>query len=345
MTNTPQELARKATERIHEAGLLAVESEQDLASVEFLVLQTCFPQEQQAVCPGCRHPYHAAFECPEAERFTCACKYHQGEPPLAGCEFPQAPQSVGEGAPERIWIHPEKGYEGGYWRNPGGWLNHVSSVVEYVRADLARVSTPAVSEGELPIEVREILRGIYLPYETVQIISRRIGAALAAARVSVSPQQEQKKEENSMSDAGQISSTITEGNSAETPDALQYAPRFIKVWICVHCLAPRLYGSRLECPECGNHLHETAEYSRIEYKSIAPSPPDAWQDIETAPKDGTRILLWWPWWNAKHAILGAFNPHLRGGQWEAPEVKYHSGPQPQLWQPLPAPPSAPAEED
>lgn len=55
------------------------------------------------------------------------------------------------------------------------------------------------------------------------------------------------------------------GGAGETPDseAKSLAPNFLKLWICTHCLSPRLYGSRTDCHVCGALLHDTAEYGRI----------------------------------------------------------------------------------
>ena len=63
-----------------------------------------------------------------------------------------------------------------------------------------------------------------------------------------------------------------------------------------------------------------------------------WQDISTAPKDGTRILTW-----------GRLHADLDGGEapcitisthdvygWYAPDFGGH---EPALWQPLPPPPN------
>lgn len=41
-----------------------------------------------------------------------------------------------------------------------------------------------------------------------------------------------------------------------------YTPTTLKLWICSHCLSPRLYGSKEGCYACGNKLHDTAEYVR-----------------------------------------------------------------------------------
>ena len=71
---------------------------------------------------------------------------------------------------------------------------------------------------------------------------------------------------------------------------------------------------------------------------------DGWQPIETAPKDGTRVLLWFEWhdlpvvgdfrhgrWWSVHS-LGGNLAHPNGMDWE--EVV-----RPTYWRPLPAPPA------
>lgn len=71
---------------------------------------------------------------------------------------------------------------------------------------------------------------------------------------------------------------------------------------------------------------------------------DGWQPIETAPKDGTRVLLWYEWhdlpvvgdfrhgrWWSVHS-LGGNLAHPNGMDWE--EVV-----RPTYWRPLPAPPA------
>ena len=70
---------------------------------------------------------------------------------------------------------------------------------------------------------------------------------------------------------------------------------------------------------------------------------DGWQPMETAPKDGTRVLLWYEWhdlpvvgdfrhgrWWSVHS-LGGNLAHPNGMDWE--EVV-----RPTYWRPLPAPP-------
>lgn len=66
----------------------------------------------------------------------------------------------------------------------------------------------------------------------------------------------------------------------DTREGLEFAPTHLKLWICCHCLSPRLYGSRTDCHICGALLHETADYGRKDCFSRATQ----WQPIETAPK-------------------------------------------------------------
>lgn len=52
----------------------------------------------------------------------------------------------------------------------------------------------------------------------------------------------------------------------ETHPALDadHAPRHLKLWICSHCLSPRLYGSGTDCLVCGSLNRVTAEYVRAD---------------------------------------------------------------------------------
>jgi hypothetical protein len=31
-----------------------------------------------------------------------------------------------------------------------------------------------------------------------------------------------------------------------------------------------------------------------------------WQPIETAPRDGRKLLVWWPYWQPNHAVVAHF---------------------------------------
>jgi hypothetical protein len=66
-----------------------------------------------------------------------------------------------------------------------------------------------------------------------------------------------------------------------------------------------------------------------------------WQDISTAPKDGTRILLFA---NGRVSV-GGFDPHWSGNCWVFIDPRIATGTGPTHWMPLPAPPSAKAMHD
>lgn len=69
-----------------------------------------------------------------------------------------------------------------------------------------------------------------------------------------------------------------------------------------------------------------------------------WQPIETAPKDGTLVLLAWPYWSSS-AVVG----YWKHSRWVSDAVledwfARHEEPGPTAWMPLPplpAPPSTP----
>lgn len=57
-----------------------------------------------------------------------------------------------------------------------------------------------------------------------------------------------------------------------------------------------------------------------------------WQPIETAPKDGRRLLLWWPEW-CDEPIKGWW----ADGYWQCIDAVVEEGPT--HWMPLPPPPT------
>ena len=61
-----------------------------------------------------------------------------------------------------------------------------------------------------------------------------------------------------------------------------------------------------------------------------------WQDISTAPKDGTRILIWCNW----PTLPSVYACSFECGQWQTGIWTAAKRPGPTHWQPLPAPPAA-----
>jgi hypothetical protein len=61
-----------------------------------------------------------------------------------------------------------------------------------------------------------------------------------------------------------------------------------------------------------------------------------WQPIETAPKDGTEILVWRKGWLYPHNAL--WQEFDEGGSFENPFTDDFMDP-PSHWMPLPAPPA------
>lgn len=66
-----------------------------------------------------------------------------------------------------------------------------------------------------------------------------------------------------------------------------------------------------------------------------------WQPIETAPKDGTQILLFWPYITQEGGVTTGH--WYRAGEgvpdrWYSPIVNGYATP-PTHWMPLPSPPS------
>lgn len=59
-----------------------------------------------------------------------------------------------------------------------------------------------------------------------------------------------------------------------------------------------------------------------------------WKPIETAPKDGRPVLLWWPYWHPHQPVIG----HWRHSQWNSELALTNCGPGPLYWMSLPTPP-------
>jgi hypothetical protein len=77
----------------------------------------------------------------------------------------------------------------------------------------------------------------------------------------------------------------------------------------------------------------------LDVDAIIASVPGPWLPIETAPKDGTRILAWVEWLDGPQAEAGCFK---RGDFY--PEYRGYTK-MPTLWTPLPAKPKESHEQD
>ena len=62
----------------------------------------------------------------------------------------------------------------------------------------------------------------------------------------------------------------------------------------------------------------------------------AWQPIETAPKDGTTVLLAWP----SGMVTAGYRSRYENVGWATPHGTYSGVYQPTHWQPLPPAPDA-----
>lgn len=83
----------------------------------------------------------------------------------------------------------------------------------------------------------------------------------------------------------------------------------------------------------GNHRFGGPDI--VEPLYAAPSAPEGWQPIETAPKDGTKILAWSGFWEKHHLV------RWNQGENAWCEGSWCFGSVPDMvWMPLPAPPAA-----
>lgn len=83
--------------------------------------------------------------------------------------------------------------------------------------------------------------------------------------------------------------------------------------------------------------HRRHTIARAAIAALHPAQQDGWQDIATAPKDGTRILMWdsGPW------VASAFN---RDGKFIGWDADSHFLSEPTHWQPIAAPPANGAQQ-
>jgi hypothetical protein len=61
-----------------------------------------------------------------------------------------------------------------------------------------------------------------------------------------------------------------------------------------------------------------------------------WKPIETAPKDGTRLLLWVP---KAGSTTGGFDPSWSGNCWVYDNSRIKRDMEPSHWMPIPEPPT------
>jgi hypothetical protein len=124
---------------------------------------------------------------------------------------------------------------------------------------------------------------------------------------------------------------------------------------CYYCGKPcdSLAGNPGEWPICLSHRdapgvakwhHASCVTSRLIENQPAPPPPVAesgWQEIKTAPKTGTRVLVAWDDSTTlpMHVELGRFRSGTGAGSGWCNTYGHAFGGNPTHWMPLPAPPS------
>jgi len=87
---------------------------------------------------------------------------------------------------------------------------------------------------------------------------------------------------------------------------------------------------------CAHHDRCLAECVPADLRASTPSPEgQTWQPIETAPKDGRRVLVMWEYWSSE-----PFVAYFKHGRWNG-EVALSecSDDGPTHWMPLPSPPT------
>lgn len=124
------------------------------------------------------------------------------------------------------------------------------------------------------------------------------------------------------------------------------------------CGAPSCPGVPEDCPSCVRRQRYGVMVEAIVWKARsrcldaldalagimeertrqAHRHPSPWQDIATAPKDATPVLLWWPFWCKSRPIVGWFG--YKGiQQWVAAEALEGDRDPPLCWAHLPDPPT------
>lgn len=94
---------------------------------------------------------------------------------------------------------------------------------------------------------------------------------------------------------------------------------------------------QVKLADCNDDLAEFAVAARTFVPDLleAYAAATQWRDMATAPKDGTPVLLWWPYWD-KHAIVGTYDEGAWHNEWALHHDDEAHGPM--GWLPLPAPP-------
>jgi hypothetical protein len=81
-----------------------------------------------------------------------------------------------------------------------------------------------------------------------------------------------------------------------------------------------------------------ADLEKVQRALTQPAIPEGWRDISTAPKDGTKIILY-PFMQSNKIFVGYFTDLYDSGVWYATEHGHLNGMlKPTHWQPLPAAP-------
>lgn len=92
---------------------------------------------------------------------------------------------------------------------------------------------------------------------------------------------------------------------------------------------------------CPDNRYRNARELLAEIDSLraALSAPPGWQPIETAPKDGTPVLVWKSGWDPYHNDMDVFRYINR--HWRSDDLVML----PTHWMPLPNPPAAPSPKE
>jgi hypothetical protein len=99
---------------------------------------------------------------------------------------------------------------------------------------------------------------------------------------------------------------------------------------------PDTYG---ECEKAAKRIADMLQRRAL---SSAPAR-EQWQPIETAPKDGRKLLLWWAGMSRVGRCAGVGASRDGGDWWQVPSLECAPTGRPTHWMPLPAAPGATTE--